>query len=149
MSVGEYCNRGVVVVESGEPVREAVNLMRHQHVGNVVVVEREGDLTKPVGILTDRDVVIEILAEDVDPDKVLVGDVMSAGVVTVEEDAALLDAIELMKEKGVRRLPVVDDNGDLQGILALDDIIELISEQLSAITDVIVREQEKEAQLRK
>ncbi|MBE9516263.1 MAG: CBS domain-containing protein [Proteobacteria bacterium] len=148
MSVREYCNRGVVIVEKNEPVREAINLMRHQHVGDVVVVETQDGSPKPLGILTDRDIVIEILAKNVDPDKLTAGDVMSTDLETVEEDVALLDAIELMKKKGVRRLPVVDRSGGLQGILTVDDILELIAEQLTGITSIIAREQEQETQRR-
>ena len=85
MSVGEYCNREVVIVSTNESVREAVNLMRHHHVGSVVVVDGKGDAVKPKGILTDRDVVVELLAEDVDLTAVNVGDVMSADLVTVDE----------------------------------------------------------------
>ena len=68
MSAGEYCNRDVVVLDKIAPVREAVNLMRSNHVGGVVVVEKQADMVVPLGILTDRDIVVEILANDVDLD---------------------------------------------------------------------------------
>jgi len=125
-------------------VREAVNLMRHYHVGSVVVVEESSQLTKPSGIITDRDIVIEILAEDVDIDSISVGDVMSFELVTVNEDTKLLDAINIMRTKGVRRVPVVNRDGGLVGILSVDDIIELLSEQISNIAKLISSEQKKE-----
>lgn len=144
MSVGEYCNREVVIVSTNESVREAVNLMRHHHVGSVVVVDGKGDAVKPKGILTDRDVVVELLAEDVDLTAVNVGDVMSADLVTVDETVPLLDALELMKKGGVRRAPIVNAKGYLIGVLAVDDILELLAEQLNSIVSLIALEQRRE-----
>lgn len=148
MSVGEYCNREVVVIGKSESVREAVNLMRSHHVGDVVVVDKEGGEPMPLGILTDRDIVLEILAEDVDLEAVNVGDVMSYELVTVNEDTELMDAINIMKGKGVRRLPVVNKTGALVGILAVDDVIELVAEQLTDIVMLISRESNREKQRR-
>jgi len=144
MSAGEYCNRDVVVISKSDSVREAVNLMRGYHVGSVVVIEEASQLPKPIGIVTDRDIVIEILAEDVDIDSVSISDVMSLDLVTVHEDTKLLDAITIMRTKGVRRLPVVNRDGGLVGILSVDDIIELLSEQISNIAKLITSEQKKE-----
>lgn len=149
MSAGEYCNRDVVVVEKTESVREAINLMRNNHVGDVVVVEMRENASVPVGILTDRDIVVEILAEDVDLSTVNVGDVMSYQLVTVTEDTKLLDAIKLMRMKGVRRLPVINESGELQGILSVDDLLELIVEQLSDIVGLVSKEITNEVMSRK
>lgn len=144
MSAGEYCNREVVVIDRAESVRRAIALMRDHHVGDVVVVAQENDEPKPVGILTDRDIVLEILAEDVDLDAVNVGDVMSYELETVGEDVKFLDAIKIMRTKGIRRLPVVSPTGGLVGILAVDDVLELISEQLSDLVGLVVRERNVE-----
>lgn len=149
MSVGEYCNRDVVVIEKTKSVREAVNLMRKNHVGDVVVVEMRENASIPLGILTDRDIVVEILAEDVDLDAVIVGDVMSDQLVTINEDTKLLDAIKQMRIKGVRRLPVVNELGELQGILSVDDLLELIVEQLSDIVALVSKEITNEVKSRK
>lgn len=148
MSAGEYCNRGVVIVVKSASVREAVNLMRIHHVGDVVVVDKEGGDPVPLGILTDRDIVIEVLAEDVDLDKVNVGDVMSYDLVTVDEDTRLMDVIKVMRKKGVRRIPVVNKSNVLVGILSADDVIELVAEQLTDIVALISREASQEAQQR-
>lgn len=145
MSAGEYCNREVVVVERGESVRKAIDLMRSHHVGDVVVVAREDGLSRPLGILTDRDIVLEILAEDVDLEAVNVGDVMSHELQTIDEDVKLLDAIKVMRTKGIRRLPVVNSQGALIGILVVDDILELILEQLSDLVSLIARERDQES----
>lgn len=149
MSAGEYCNRDVVVAEKTESVREAINLMRSNHVGDVVVIEKRDDLIVPVGILTDRDIVVEILAEDVDLDAVNVGDVMSYQLVTVNEETKLLDVIKLMRIKGIRRLPVVNKQGGLEGILSVDDLLELVVEQLTDIVSLVSNEITHEIQSRK
>lgn len=144
MSAGEYCNRDVVIVERSESIRTAIELMRTHHVGDVVVVERTDGSSRPLGILTDRDIVMEVLAEDVDMQALSVGDVMSYEIQTVAEDVGLLDAIKVMRTKGVRRVPVVDSEGSLIGILAVDDVLALIAEQLSDLVGLITREQAQE-----
>ncbi len=145
MSAGEYCNREVVVVDKRESVRAAIALMRKHHVGDVIVVDEKAGARRPLGILTDQDIVMELLAEDVDLDAVNIGDVMSGELETVGENVKLLDAIKLMRVKGIRRLPVVSPRGELVGILAVDDILELIAEQLSDLVSLIAREQKQES----
>lgn len=148
MSAGEYCNREVVVVGRAESIRGAISLMRSQHVGDVIIVEQQGDVVKPLGILTDRDIITEILARDVDLDSVTVGDAMSDQLVTVTEDTKLLDAVSVMRNKGIRRLPVVDGRGSLLGILTVDDIIGLLAGELSNIAKLVATGQMREQKLR-
>ena len=148
MSAGEYCNREVVFVTKSDSIREAVYLMRKHHVGTVVVVEKQNTTPVPVGILTDRDIVVEILAQDIDIDTVSIADVMSFELVTVAEDTKLLDAVTLMRSKGIRRLPVVNSDGGLIGILTVDDVIELLAEQVSNIANLVTKEQKQETTLR-
>ena len=144
MSVGEYCNRQVIVVNKTDSIREAVALMREHHVGTVVVVEKMTTMMVPVGILTDRDIVIEILAQDIDIDSVSIADVMSFELVTVAENTKLLDAVSVMRTKGIRRLPVVNTEGGLVGILTVDDVLELLAEQISNIAGLVSNEQRQE-----
>jgi CBS domain-containing protein len=148
MNVGEICNREVVVMGKQGSIREAAQLMREFHVGDIVVVEERNHQRYPIGILTDRDVVIEILANDVDADAVDVGDAMSFDLVTAREDDSVWDTIKRMRGKGVRRMPVVDQRGVLTGILAMDDLIEMLAEQLTDVAALIVHEQKRERQLR-
>jgi CBS domain-containing protein len=148
MNVGEICNREVVVMGKQGSIREAAQLMREFHVGDIVVVEERNHQRYPIGILTDRDVVIEILANDVDADAVDVGDAMSFDLVTAREDDSVWDTIKRMRSKGVRRMPVVDQRGVLTGILAMDDLIEMLAEQLTDVAALIVHEQKRERQLR-
>lgn len=148
MSAGEYCNRDVIVVEKSESVREVARLMREQHIGDVVVVEHSPSGTIPLGILTDRDLVVELLAKEVDLESVSAGDIMSTELVAVSEETKLLDAIKHMREKGVRRLVVVQEGGFLSGILTVDDILELLSEQLADLSALVTNEISKEARQR-
>ncbi|MDX1489329.1 MAG: CBS domain-containing protein, partial [Acidiferrobacterales bacterium] len=133
MLVGEYCNRDVVIVEKGCSVREAAGLMRTQHVGDLIVIEERAGKRIPVGIITDRDIVLEVIAKDVDLDVVAVGDVMSFELTKASEEDEVLEAVKLMRAKGVRRVPVVGRQGALVGILAVDDLIELLQELVADI----------------
>ncbi|GGO82979.1 CBS domain-containing protein [Marinobacterium nitratireducens] len=147
MSVGEICNREVIVIDQEENISDAARLMRKHHVGNVVVVRQSDDATRvPVGILTDRDIVIELLARDVDPDALSVGDAMSYDLLTLNENDEVDEAIKQLRARGVRRAPVVNGRGELAGILAVDDIVELLSEQLSDLVELLKREQQVERQ---
>lgn len=148
VSVSELCNREVVIINRTEPIREAVRLMRKHHIGDVVVVEAVQGHRRPVGILTDRDIVVELLAAGVDLDAVAAGDAMSFDLLTARESDDLLDTLARMRERGVRRAPVVNDVGALVGILALDDIIEVIAEQLASVAGLIGCERNREQRLR-
>lgn len=144
MAIGEICNREVVVVSRETPVGEAARLMRQFHVGDVVVVTEEGGRRKPIGIVTDRDVVVEVVAPGLDASFITVGEIMTPGLATVVENFGVFEAIRYMRDKGVRRMPVVDADGALVGILVLDDLIELLAEELGALSRLITHEQDKE-----
>lgn len=148
MSVGEMCNREVVVVGKDETVAEAVRLMRLHHVGDVVVVEERGGVRVPVGILTDRDIVIEILAEEVASDSVVIKDVMSYELLTAQEDDDVLNVLEQMRSRGVRRVPIVNSSGGLVGIISVDDVLELMAEYLVDLARLVRRERESETRTR-
>jgi CBS domain-containing protein len=148
MPIGEVCNREVAVIEADTTISEAVKLMRDQHVGDIVVVEQRGPEPVPVGILTDRDIVIEVLAEDVDPQSISVGDIMSASLLTARESEELIDVIARMRAQGVRRVPVVNERGGLEGILTVDDILELLAEQVNGLAGLVKTEQRRERERR-
>jgi CBS domain-containing protein len=148
MSVGEYCNRETIVIDKGASVVEAARLMRESHVGDLVVAERNVDGVRPIGLLTDRDIVIELVAKGIDPKTVTVGDVMSAKLYTAWEGDDLIDTLKYMRDKGVRRIPVIDRQGLLAGILTIDDMIAVMTEQLTDVTALIGREQRREQKLR-
>lgn len=148
MSVGELCNRSVVVMRKDESARDAARLMRNHHVGDVVIVEDRQQEQVPVGIVTDRDLVIEIMAEDVDPDQFTVGDLIVYELVAVREEDELLDTLQRMRGAGVRRAPVINGAGGLEGILTVDDIVELLAEQTAGLAALVRREQQREQERR-
>ncbi len=133
MTVGKVCNRQVTIVDIEDSILDAVHLMRRHHVGDVIVTRSTPDGRRPVGILTDRDIVVELLGENVDPSAVGIKDVMSAELLTATESDSIRDSIKRMRTAGVRRMPVVDADGKLVGIFTLDDAIDLICEQLGDI----------------
>lgn len=149
MKVGDACNREVVVVERNASVRDAARLMRDFHVGDLVVVESRNDRRVPVGILTDRDIVVGVLARDVETESVAVQDVMGGELVTATEEESLLDAVKRMRAAGVRRTPVVDREGMLIGILTVDDLLDLLSETLNDLSRLVSREISQEQRRRR
>ncbi len=136
-TAGELCTRAVVFAERDLPLNEAAGLMREHHVGCLVVVDDTADGRVPVGLLTDRDIVTAVVARDIDPRTLRVEDMMSRHPVTVLEVDSLLDVLATMQRAGVRRVPVVDPHGILQGVLALDDVIEIVGEQLDRLVQVL------------
>jgi CBS domain-containing protein len=147
--MSELCNAEVITVERNTTVTEACKRMRQNHVGAVVVMDSKNGKTTPVGIVTDRDVVVELVATELDPDVITVGDIMVPSLTVINKSAGLFEAIRLMADKGVRRLPVVDDDGTLCGIMTLDDILLLLAEELGALNKLVEREQKSEAKRRR
>lgn len=148
MLVKSICVRKVVAAPRNTPLLEAAQLMRRHHVGEVVVTNGPVGQRQPVGIVTDRDIVLEVVALDLEVNDLCVGDLITGELVTVGEDASLLDTVRSMRASGVRRAPVVDRAGILVGIVSLDDLVEVLAEELSGLAKVIARSQQREAELR-
>ena len=148
MNIGEGCNREVVIIRREEPILDAVKLMRSYHVGDVVVVDERDGQRFPVGILTDRDIVVELLADDVDLKAVTVGEVMGLELLTAREEDDIWDTVKRMRERGVRRIPVVNKHGGLEGILTEDDLIELLREFVNDLVSLVASEKRHEEQTR-
>ncbi|AUX26844.1 signal transduction protein [Sorangium cellulosum] len=148
-TVGEICNRGVVTIGKTDPVLEAARRMREHHVGSLVIVDESAGKALPTGIITDRDIVVSVLAT-ASPylDSLQVAEVSTDPLVTAREDEDLLDLLKKMRAEGIRRVPVVDDEGVLQGIIAFDDLLEVLSDQLSELTALVTRQQRREVQRR-
>lgn len=147
MSIGKICNREVIFVQSDTSLQEAAQLMRQHHVGALVVVDGVSGKRQPMGLVTDRDLVVEVQALELDATVITVGDIMSQSV-TVQENSGVFEAIQLMRDRAVRRLPVVDEQGELTGIVSLDDFLRLLSDELSLLSALIAREQAKESHAR-
>lgn len=148
MTVGKFCNREIIIAGKESGIAEIARLMRSHHVGDVVIVSSEGEGAKPIGILTDRDIVIELIACDVPLDKVTAGDIMSRELFKVRESDSIWDTLQLMRAKGIRRMVVVNDAGELEGLLAIDDLLELFAEELNLLAKVPFREQAVEGENR-
>ena len=148
MSAGEICNREVIVIQRDATIVEAAKLMRQFHVGALIVVEKRDGRQIPAGIVTDRDLVVEVVATELDAAVITVGDIMATEVFTIKESTASHEAIEFMRRKTIRRLPVVDESGELTGILTLDDALQLLSEELLDLAKLVRYEQKKETRHR-
>lgn len=144
MTIGEICKKDIVVAGRETTVREAANLMRELHVGNVIVVDSE----KPVGIVTDRDIVVGVVAPSLDAVSLTVGDIMGPDLMVAATEDDVLSTVRRMTKEGIRRMPVVDQNGALAGVFALDDFLHILSRQMQAVSRLIAREQKREADTR-
>jgi CBS domain-containing protein len=146
--IKEICSRAVAVTERSTSLREAARLMREHHVGALVVIESKDGNTRPVGMLTDRDIVIEVVAASGTPDSLTVGDVMSGELATVAENLGVFEAVEVMSDRAVRRLPVVTEDGRLIGIITLDDLLRVLSTELAGLSAALQRAGRREVQRR-
>ncbi len=149
MAIGEICSRQVVFARRDESVAGAAKLMREGHVGCLVVTDEDNGKRVPVGMLTDRDITVAVVAPGLDAETILVGDVMSGELLSVQEDAGIAEAVELMRVRGIRRLPVTSSDGTLVGLVAADDILSLLAEEIAAIAGMISREEKRERVTRK
>ncbi len=144
MIISEVCNREVIIIKRDETVLEAAKLMRRQHVGNVIVVDERNGSRIPVGIVTDRDIVVEIISTELDPNVMTVGDIMTLEFFTAKNSMGLFEAIQFMRSKAIRRLPVINEADELIGILTLDDVLELLSEEMLNLTKLVKNQQKNE-----
>jgi CBS domain-containing protein len=140
MTIHDICVPAVTVSHRGMPVSEAARVMEQRHVGCVIVVEERESGKRPVGMLTDRDIVLGVVARARDPRGVPVGEVMTPDVCAVRDDASVKDALVLMRRRGVRRAPVVDARGMLVGIVTLDDLLRLVAGQLNDLAATVSQE---------
>ncbi len=144
MTTGSICARETIIACRDATIIEVAKLMREHHVGDIVITREQEGENVPVGIVTDRDLTIEILAEELSPDTVTIGDIMSSEIVTARDSDGLWDTIQKMRVKGVRRMPVVNERGGLVGIVTLDDLLGLLADELGSLAKLITREQDRE-----
>lgn len=137
LTAGEVCIREVVVAQRDTSVLEAAEWMRGQHVGCLVVVEENGRGRQVCGILTDRDLIMGVLAQGLDARPLYTEDVMSEDPVLMREDDSLIDVMRAMRRNGVRRLPVVTEDRALVGLITLDDVLQVLSEELGLLIGAI------------
>lgn len=144
-SVGDICTRVVSIAFPHLSIEEAARVMREQRVGSLVVVDEVAPEDRQVvGMLTDRDIALGVVAAQKDPSGLRVGDLMSRAVVSVREDDSVLDALATMRRKAVRRVPVVGPHDRLIGVLAIDDVLEVVAEEMQALAGAVLAAQRHE-----
>src|SRR5690606_9127629 len=144
MSVGDICNREVICIQPHEDLADAVRLMRRHHVGDLVVVEDQAGLRYHICIVTDRDIVVRVVGQGLPLDDFSVADVMTHELTTARESDPVPETLRRMREKGVRRLPIVDERNHLKGILTADDVIDLLAEEIGNLAQLIKNEYHRE-----
>lgn len=126
MTIGRICVRDVDLAEEHETAQLVAQRMNVRSVGSLVVLDSD---KHPTGILTDRDLAMKVVGRGLDPLSVTVAELMSTHPETATESTPIEDALRVMRSQGVRRLPVVDDAGQLVGVVSLDDILGLLAEE--------------------
>ena len=149
MYIGEICTREVVCASAETTVAAAAKLMRQYHIGDVIVTRNNGGKRVPLGIVTDRDIVLSVVAPELPSATITIGDIMGQELITAGENEDVFETILRMRNKGVRRMPIVDEDGGLAGIVSIDDIIEVLAEEMTGLARLISREQLHEQQARR
>lgn len=148
MPIGAICTRDVVCAGRDTTVSAAAHIMRERHVGNLIVVDEVDGARLPVGIVTDRDIVLGVISLKLDPDIFTVGDLLHGELITARDTQGIFETIEQMRTQGVRRMPIVNEKGYLVGIVSLDDLVRLIASELNEIANLMRWEQQREHLLR-
>jgi CBS domain-containing protein len=150
MCVGDICRRDVITIEPNASLCDAARVMREKHVGMLVVVGSAADHAERVvqGVLTDRDIVVTVVGRDAEPKDLKVMDVMTRNPLLVAETASVVGVLRLMRVDGIRRVPVVDARNELVGVMSIDDVLDVVADQLTAISGAIRGEQNRERVMR-
>lgn len=148
MKVKDVCNPAVITAQRHDSAVKLAELMREYHVGLLVVADSIGTKLMPIGLITDRDIVIEIVAKNLRPEDLTANDIMATELIMASVDDNIDEVILRMHQNKVRRLPVVDQQGLLYGIVALDDLLQLIVSELRALSEITQRQILKEADSR-
>jgi len=149
MLLKAICTPDVVCCGPATTIQAAATLMRQRHTGDLVVVDDPAENSTPIGILTDRDIVVEVLANGLDPSTTLVKSLLRTPVVIAHEHEDAAEALERMRSHGIRRLPIVGSGGRLVGIITLDDVLRLIAADINVLVDIVGREQGREHRSRR
>jgi CBS domain-containing protein len=149
MTIGAIRTREVVTAARDTSAAEAARLMRNAHAGDVVVVDEPDGRRIPCGIVTDRDIVVSVVAKGLDPAVISVGEIMAPELTVGRERDSVARSIDVMREKGIRRLPIVDSRGDLIGIVSIDDLFAFLAMEIASLARVSGRERHVEAEQRR
>ena len=143
----DFATTVVAVVEPDASAMAAAQLMRLHHIGALVVVDAK-EKTRPVGMLTDRDLVLSLMAEGLDPLVFTVGDIMSVELVLANGEMDAMDAVQLMRTNRLRRLIIVDDAGQLSGIVTMEDVLEFLTRELANLAAGVIGARDREFEQR-
>ena len=146
MNVDSICNRNVVIADQSTDALTAARLMHENHVGTIIIVDDISNTKRPIGIISDRDLVIEVLAKDVSPAQVTLKDAMNQDLICVRDDDDMLETVKIMCLEGIRRVPVVNEQGQLTGILTMDNLFEILANELSNLALLMSREKQTKRQ---
>jgi CBS domain-containing protein len=133
MPIDDYCEKPAATVLGSETIRAAAQQMKNAGLGSLVVVA-DG---RPQGIVTDRDLVLGALCNRLDPGAVTVAEIASHPLVSIEQESSVGEAVRMIHQHAVRRLPVVDDKGELVGIVAADDLLSIAAEELNGLSAAV------------
>ncbi len=137
MNIDKIATRQVFVTTPDKPLADAARQMRLRHIGALVVVAQREGATFPVGMLTDRDIVCGQIVKQADLHCLTVAEVMTPGVTVIRENQGVEEAIGLLRERGLRRAPVVNGSGELVGIVTLDDLLPALADELNTLAELI------------
>ncbi len=137
MSIGKICETKVITATKDMMITEAAQVMKQHNIGSIVVVEQQQSSYIPIGMLTDRDIVTKVVTEDLDLDSVTVGDVMNNELLILKQHQTIQEAIDMMSAKGVRRVPVIDNNNILVGVFSVDDLFILLADEIQSVARLI------------
>jgi CBS domain-containing protein len=140
MTTGSICTHRVITVDRQIDIAAAAAVMRENHIGYLIVTDARSGGSSPVGVLTDRDIVVKVMAKDVDPHTLTVGDVMTPDPLTAAEDDGISETLHRMRRLGVRRVPVVGARGQVSGVLSIDDVVDHLVGQLTDVAGSIRNE---------
>jgi CBS domain-containing protein len=143
----DFATPVVAVVEAETPCLVVAELMRQHHIGALVVVDAQ-EKNRPMGIVTDRDLVLELMSEGVEPELFTAGDIMSVDLVLARPDMDAMDAVQLMKKHRLRRLIIADESGHLTGIVTMEDVLEQFSHELADLATALAAARDREVKER-
>lgn len=149
MNLKEFYTPDVIYCTADITTLHAARIMRERHVGDLVVIDDSDEGQAPMGIVTDRDIVVEVLAKELDPAQVTVREIMRLPLVIARASEEVEHALERMRVHGVRRVPVLDEASNLVGVLSLDDLVRRLAAEATALADIIAHEQDRERRTRR
>ena len=141
MHIGAICSRETIIASPSDSIQAASQLMLQYNVGSLVVVETDAKGNKPIGIVTDRDIVLKVIAANLKTSEIKIADIMTTKLLTAKETDDVYETLKKMRAKVVRRIPVVDDEGYLKGILTIDDLLEFFNKEMGEIVSLFKKEQ--------